>query len=225
MKTDLVLFGGSFDPVHHGHLIVARAIAEQLGVKRITLVPAACSPHKTGRGPGKADAASGGPPHASAAHRLAMLRLATEGEAVFEICELEINRAGPSYTLDTLVELKAMHGHGAKLRWVIGADMLEDLPAWRRVEEVLAAADMVIAARPPWQERLSGIFASLENRIKPQWINKLRQSVLATPVIDISSTVIRERLAVGRSIRYLVPEAVRAYIGSQGLYGPPKKIQ
>ena len=114
MRRVLVLFGGSFDPVHHGHLIVARAVAELRGFNRITLVPAAQSPHKR-------DA------HASAEHRLAMLRLAVEDDELFDICDSEVKRSPPSYSIDTVEALRSQHGGDVELHWVIGADMLIDL--------------------------------------------------------------------------------------------------
>jgi len=199
------LFGGTFDPVHHGHLIVARSVAEQLGVDRITLIPAASPPHKPG-------------PSASGEDRLAMLELAIEGEGVFDVCDIELSRSGPSYTLDTLCQLRRRHGGEAALHWVIGADMLADLPTWYRATEVLEAARIVIAARPPWHRKLEEIFAGLAGSLPPEQVERLRASVVQTPLVDISSTEIRRRVGQGRSIRYLLPEAVREYIGRRGLY-------
>jgi nicotinate-nucleotide adenylyltransferase len=205
MADELVLFGGTFDPVHHGHLIVARALAEQQGFERITFVPAACPPHK---------AAAGAP----APDRLEMLRLAIAGEKLFDICELELSRTGPSYTIDTLRELRRGHGPGARLHWVIGQDTLEELPKWRRAEEVLAEADLIVVARPPWDQRLDDVFAFLSGHFSPPEVQSLRESVTPTPLIDISSTEIRRRSAAGQSVRYLVPEAVCRYIEEHRLY-------
>jgi nicotinate-nucleotide adenylyltransferase len=205
MADDLVLFGGTFDPVHHGHLIVARALAEQRGFARITFVPAARPPHKA--------AAT-----ASPADRLEMLRLAIAGEALFDTCDLELYRTGPSYTIDTLRELRRQHGPATRVRWVIGADMLEDLPKWRSARDVLDEAGLVVIARPPWDQRLDEVFASLSGHISPQQIQSLRDSLAPTPLIEISSTEIRHRVAAGQSIRYLVPEAVARYIEDRKLY-------
>ena len=205
MAEQIVLFGGSFDPVHVGHLIVARALAEACGFERITFVPAAKRPHKPAA-------------CAAAEHRLAMLRLAVTGEKVFDICELELRRAGPSYTCDTLAALRGQHGGDPALHWVIGADMLEDLPSWQRVEQVLAMAKIVVASRPPWDQRLEEIFARLRGVFPDRQIALLRQSVVQTPLIEISSSEIRARVAAGRSIRHLVPEAVMDYIAEHRLY-------
>jgi len=197
--------GGTFDPVHNGHLIVARSIAEQLQLPRITLVPSARPPHKK-------------PAHATPAQRLEMLRLAVEGESLFDICDMEIDRDGPSYTLDTLIELRRIHGPDVKLTWIVGADMLEDLPCWHRIGEVLGMADIVIAARFPWVERLGPVLDSLEGRISPEALASMRKACVASPLIDISSTAIRRRIARGLSVRFMVPDSVLAYINRLGVY-------
>ena len=207
MQRELVLFGGTFDPVHNGHLIVARALAERRGFGRVVFVPTAQPPHKT-------------PAEASATDRLAMLRLAISGEAVFDVSDIELTRTGPSYTLDTLRALRRRHGVDTKLHWVIGADMLEDLPRWHRADEVLAEAKIVIAVRPAWDQRLDEIFSRLAKEFAPAQVEPLRESVVSTPLIDISSTEIRRRVRQGRSIRYLLPEPVADYIAEHGLYRP-----
>jgi len=207
MQQELMLFGGTFDPVHNGHLIVARALAERRGFGRGVFVPAAQPPHKT-------------PAEASATDRLAMLGLAISGETVFDVSDIELTRTGPSYTLDTLRALRRRHGADTKLRWVIGADMLEDLPRWHRAGEVLAESDIIIAVRPPWDQRLDEVFSRLGKEFAPAQIERLRESVVSTPLIDLSSTEIRRRVRQGRSIRYLLPEPVADYIAEHGLYGP-----
>jgi nicotinate-nucleotide adenylyltransferase len=205
MTERLVLFGGTFDPVHHGHLIVARAMAERLGLARIVLVPSASPPHK-------------GEARASGTDRLAMLERAVAGEDLFEISDVELARPGPSYTFETLTELRRRRGPETRLVWVIGADMLSDLPAWRRAAEVLDQAEVLVAARPPWQERIEQILGGLKGELEERQIERLRAGVVATPLIDISSTDIRRRVRQGRSIRFLVPDAVREYILEHALY-------
>lgn len=200
-----MLFGGTFDPVHHGHLIVSRAVAEALGVAKVVLIPAANPPHKPGA-------------VASAQQRLEMLRLAIEGEDLFEISTVELHRQGSSYTLDTLLELRRTLGADLQFKWLIGADMLEDLPLWHRVGEVLAEAQMVIAVRPPWQERMGAILDRLEPRLGVEAVGRLRQSVVPSPIIDISSTLIRGRIRDRKSVRYFVPENVQNYIARHGIY-------
>ena len=205
MEKRILLFGGTFDPIHHGHLIVARAMAEAGPFEKVTFVPTSQPPHKAG-------------PCASAKHRLRMLQLAIEGSELFDICEVEIGRAGPSYTLDTLTQLRAEYGPSARLHWVIGADMLEDLPSWHRISDVLELAQMVVAARHPWQDRLDKIFSGLTGQLGAIHVNNLRKMVLPTPLIEICSTDIRQRLAAGLSVRYLVPEKVAKYIQEHNLY-------
>jgi len=205
MARQMVLFGGTFDPIHFGHLIVARAVAEQRGFDRVTLVPAARTPHKQGAS-------------ASAADRLAMLRLAIEGEDLFDVSEAELQRPGASYTFDTLDAFRRADGGEVQLHWLIGSDMLADLPNWHRAAEVIALAQIVVACRPPWQERIAEILAQLSVRFGADAADRLSQGVVQTPLIAISSSEIRSRLAEGRSIRFLVPESVREYISAHGLY-------
>jgi len=205
MAGRIVLLGGSFDPVHNGHLIVARAVAEQCGFGRVTLVPAASPPHKP-------------PTRASAEHRLAMLRLAIEGEDLFDVCDVELRRDGPSYTLETLRALRLEHGPGVELVWIIGADMLAGLPNWHHAGEVLDMARIIVAARPPWTDRMDEILTGMEGHLQGEQVNRLRESVVESPLLDISSSQVRWRVGAGLSIRYLVPESVRAYICKNSLY-------
>ena len=211
MAERLVIFGGTFDPVHHGHLIVARAVAERCGFDRITFVLAGSPPHKP-------------PACTSDEHRLAMLRCAIAGEEMFDICGLELGRGGPSYTLDTLEALGRQYGAETEFHWVIGADMLEDLPSWHGVDEVLQRANLIIAARPPWQQRMEGIFKTVGRKFSPRQMKKLISAVVPTPLIDISSTQIRQRVKAGRSIKYLVPDSVSIYIRKNDIYAPPKPL-
>ncbi len=204
MADDVCLFGGTFDPVHHGHLIVARAVAERMGFDRVMLIPTHSPPHKP-------------PTRASAADRLAMLKLAIESDALFDLCELELHRRGPSYTLDTLQALRPRAGEGT-LYWLIGADMLTDLPHWHRVEEVLELAHLLVAARATDAGSAEDALAALAGKLADRHLCRLRENLLPTPQIDISSTDIRRRVHAGKSIRYLVPDAVARYIAEHGLY-------
>ena len=204
-RRQIVVLGGTFDPVHNGHLIIAHAVAKRRGFKRVTLMPAASPPHKP-------------PTSALAADRLAMLRLAIEGDDLFEVCEIELQRTGQSYTIDTIEALRARHGKDAEIHWIIGADMLADLPKWRRAADVVAAARIVVAARAPWQQRLEETFREFERHFDAEQIRGLRDGVVDTPLVDISSTEIRRRVAAGQSIGGLAPAAVCDYIQREGLY-------
>ena len=205
MTERIVLFGGAFDPVHNGHLIAARAVAEQRGYSRITLVPSARGPHKP-------------PASASDADRLKMLNLAVSGEDLFEVSQVELDRPAPSYTFDTLRAIQATCGQDAEIDLVIGADMLADLPNWHRADEVVEMTRIVIAARPPWHEKVGAISALLSERFGKSLGSDLIVGMCTTPLIDISSSEIRDRLSAGLSIRYMVPEAVDEHIRSRGLY-------
>jgi len=205
MTEEIACFGGTFDPVHHGHLIVARALAEARGLRNVTLIPTGSPPHK--------------PPAAAAVeHRLAMLRLATEGEDLFDVSAVETERSGPSYTIDTVAALRESLPEETKLSWIIGADMLPDLPSWVRVGELLDRVELVVAVRPPWQERIDEILDTLAETLGAEQVDRIRRGVVATPLIDLSATEIRRRVLEGRSIRFMVPESVREYIDGYGLY-------
>jgi nicotinate-nucleotide adenylyltransferase len=185
------LLGGSFDPVHLGHLIAADRAAEALGLARVLFVPCARQPLK----------AVG--PVASGAHRRAMIELAIAGHAVFALEPLELDRPGdgPSYTVDTLRELKR-RWPGERLVLLVGADAAADLGRWKSVDEVARLAEVAALTRPGAPEVASGLV----------------RHVVATPAIEISARDIRARCLAGKSIRYLVPDAVAEYVARHGLY-------
>jgi nicotinate-nucleotide adenylyltransferase len=201
----IAFFGGTFDPVHHGHLIVARVLAAVCEFERIVLVPAAVPPHKP-------------PPLACGAHRLAMLQLATTQEDRLDVSDLELGRSGPSYTLDTLTALRRQHGPDVELHWIIGTDMLTELPSWHRVENVLEMARIVVASRPPWQETLEDVLTHLRGRLPEEHLKHLRAGQVETPLISISSSAIRSRLEANQSVRFMVPPVVDDYIAEHHIY-------
>jgi len=203
MNARLGLFGGSFDPIHFGHLISARSIAEQLGLSRVVLIPAARPPHKLG-----ARLTDG-------AHRLAMIRLAVHNDALFEVNDLELRRAGPSYTIDTVQTLQGSLGSGIELHWIIGLDSLPELATWHRISELVDMVRIVTAKRPgsvdPDLTRLRAVLGAPA-------VERLQTMRVETPAIEISASDIRRRVGAGLSIRYLCPEPVVEYIGIHGLY-------
>ena len=203
MSERIALFGGSFNPIHLGHLIVTRNIAEQLHLDRVILLPSATPPHK-------ATVALLAPEH-----RAAMVRLAVEGEPLFEISDHDLTREGPSYTVDTVAHFREVLGPEAVLHWIIGADSLAELTTWYRVRALVSSCRIITAARPGW-ERID--FDVLRTRLSEEHIASLREGMLNTPRIDISATDIRHRVRAGRSIRYLVPDVVREYIEQHELY-------
>jgi nicotinate-nucleotide adenylyltransferase len=193
----LGLFGGTFDPIHIGHLILAEQCREACGLDRVWFVVAGAPPHKQGD-------------RTPLAHRLEMVRLAIAGHQAFEVSDLEARRPGPHYSVDTL---KAVHRDrpGDELFFLIGADSLVDLPTWRDPAGIARLATIVVVNRPGMEEVDPAALADLGPGSKPL------QSVTIPP-IGIASKDLRRRLAEGKSIRYMVPRGVEAYIEAQGLY-------
>lgn len=204
MKPRIGLYGGSFDPIHVGHLISARALAEQIDLARVILIPAGVPPHKRGR------------PLTLADHRLAMARLAVQDDPLFEVDDCELHRSGPSYTIETIEAYRSKLGDDASLFWIIGCDSLAELPTWYRVDELVKRVQIVTMVRPgsspPSVESLATSVTEASAKL-------LLENCYQTPGIEISATEIRNRAGSGRSIRYLVPEPVRRYIEQNRIYG------
>ncbi len=191
-------FGGSFNPIHNGHLVCARATAEALGYDRVILIPAAHPPHKVA-----------GAEFAEPEHRLEMCRLATTLEPqLFEVDDIELHRPPPSYTIDTVRQLRQVR-NWKEVHWLIGADMLMYLPKWRDPEALLRETQFVVMRRPGTEIAWSAL---------PPAYSQLRRHVAETPLLDISSTDIRRRVATGKSVEYLVPPGVAGYVREHGLY-------
>lgn len=190
------VFGGTFDPPHHGHLMVAVDAFEALRLDRLLLIPTAVHPFK--------GASVGALPEV----RLEMLRAAIAGDVRLEVDEIEMRRRGPSYTIDTLRALRAREA-GAELFLLLGADNLGEFSAWREAGEVARLATLVIIAR-------GGENAGPDFPFPARTVPVRR--------IDISATEIRRRAASGKSLRYLVPEAVREIIAREALYRDPLSI-
>ncbi len=203
MATRIGLFGGSFNPIHNGHLIVARAVAERLRLERVILLPSARPPHKGDR------------KLLDGVHRAAMVKLAIIEEPLFEFSDFDLTRDGPSYTIETVMHFRQSLGPQAELHWIIGADSLSELTAWHRVRDLVDACGIVTAARPGWE---AIDWAPLRAILSDAQVAALQAGVLPTPRVDISSTDIRRRVREGRSIRYLVPDPVRSYIETHALY-------
>lgn len=203
MALRLGLLGGSFNPIHFGHLIPARAIAERLTLDRILLIPANIPPHKQDRA------------LAPAEHRLAMARRAVADDPLFEVCDIELRRDGPSYTFDTVAAVRAAHPDIAALYWIIGGDTLPELTTWYRISELVQQVQFVTAARPG---AAGQALEPLRACVGDAAFDALLAHRLETPRIEISATDIRARVTAGRSIRYLTPDAVGEYIATHGLF-------
>lgn len=196
------VFGGTFDPVHLGHLIMAEQCREQAQLDQVWFVPAARPPHKS-----EADITP-------FERRAEMLALAIAGHAAFHLNELEKNRPGPSFTVETLAELTRDHP-GNEYLWILGSDSLNDLPLWREPRRILELAGLLIVGRPGhpvWNEE------QLRAALQFEPAAPLRVMVIESPLIDIASRDLRRRAAAGRSLRYLVPRAVECYLEQHKVY-------
>jgi nicotinate-nucleotide adenylyltransferase len=201
----LGIFGGTFDPIHLGHLILAEQCREQCGLDQVWFVVAGMPPHKpAGR--------------TAVAHRLEMARIATAGHPGFAVSEIEANRPGPHYSVDTLESVRADRPNDS-LYFLIGADSLADLPSWREPGRIARLATIVVVNRP-------GIDKLEPDAAVPDYGPDSHPLMsVAIPPVGIASSDLRRRRAEGRSIRYMVPRAVEAYIEAHSLYRPQSRIE
>lgn len=197
-----MLFGGSFDPIHVGHVGVARSAAQQLAA-RVVLIPAAVPPHKRDRR------------LASAEHRLAMCRLAVTSEPQFEVSDWELHQPGPNYTLHTVAAFR-ISLPGDELYWLIGMDSLAELATWHRVAELVDACTIVTVRRPG--QTLPNLDEQLGRVLSPAQRARLATHILETPAYDVSATRIRAAIRAGEDISAWVAPRVAEYIRRNGLY-------
>lgn len=197
----LGIFGGSFDPVHYGHLLLAECCREQRALDRVLFLPTAVPPHKQDCTPSEAGL------------RAEMLELAIAGNPAFAISRFEVDRGGVNYTVDTLTHFRAEHPD-AELFFLMGADMLSDLPHWRSAAQVCQLALPVAVRRGPAQPD----FDCLREITTSERIEQIRRHQVEMPAVAISGTDLRRRVAEGLSIRYRTPPAVEQYILSHRLY-------
>lgn len=189
------IMGGTFDPIHLGHLVAAECARETASLDEVWFMPTYVSPHKSHS------------PLASAAQRLTMIKLAIEGNPYFHICDWEMKKGGVSYTLDTITSLRQQYPN-IQWAWIIGSDMVAHLPQWHRIDELMVQIRFIGLRRPACKWEPDNLPAS--------WKARLMEGVM--PQMDISSANIRRQLATGRSVRYVVPDRVRQYIARWGLY-------
>jgi nicotinate-nucleotide adenylyltransferase len=199
----LGIFGGTFDPIHLGHLILAEHCREVCGLDRVLFVPAGQPPHKSDR------------QITSGKQRLEMVELAIAGHDSFAASAIELERVGPSYSVDTLAEL-ARRNPADERFFLIGSDSLADLPYWYQPQHLASLATIVVVTRPG-SEKLNT--EPLRDAVGADVVERLLQHVVEIPLVEISSSLIRGRVARGQTIRYLVPRAVECYIQTHGLYG------
>ncbi len=203
MSQRIGILGGTFDPIHYGHLAIAEEVRWCLALTRVSVVPTAYQPLKQGR-------------HAATpSQRWEMVRRACAGNPTLEPWDIEIRRPPPSYTLHTLQAAQEMYDGAAELWFILGADAVLSLPRWYRACEVLTLARLALVARPG----VAVDFAALEGEMPG--ISQ-RTQVITGPLLDIASSTLRERLAQGQPVRYQLPDAVLDYIREEGLYAHPR---
>jgi len=202
-KRKIALLGGTFDPVHLGHTAVASDAAGQIGAEKVIFVPAKRSPLK------------GSLPKADDEHRLAMIAIAIAENSSFDVSDYELRKPAPSYTLQTVRKFQADYGSDAVICWLVGADGVNDLQHWFAIEELIDACNLCTMYRagckPP-------DFAGFEGVWGRRRVEKLQRNVIKTPLIDVSSTEIRRRLAVGGDLTDMLHPGVEDYIRKHALY-------
>ena len=189
----LGILGGTFDPIHTGHLVLAEQLREKLQLGRVIFIPSASPPHKTEH------------QLSLAVHRFEMTKLALKGNSHFSVSDIELKREGLSYTVETLRRLKELY-KGAEIHFLTGSDVLDEITTWKEPDEIYRLAKIVIGIRPGFDE------FNLEDHFAKKSI------ITRITGVDISSTRIREKVAKGESIKYLVPSQTEEYIKRKHLY-------
>jgi nicotinate-nucleotide adenylyltransferase len=194
---DIGLFGGSFNPPHIAHLVVAEVVCDQFDLSEVWWIPNATPPHKPDD------------ELVTVNHRLAMTRTAVESNARFRVCDVEVQRDGVSYTVETLRVLQEQHPD-TDFALLLGSDSLDHLGEWHCPDEIVERVPLIVYKRP----------GAIESVAAPRFANHVRYA--SAPIMEVSSTEVRARRRAGRSIRYLVPEGVRTYIETHDLYRGPE---
>lgn len=209
--TSIGIFGGTFDPIHYGHLRTAFELLQALRLTSVRFIPCGDPPHR-------------GDTFTTAEHRLNMVRAAAHGQAGFDVDDREILRDGPSYSVDTLEALRSEYP-GYSLALIIGMDAFLGLTSWHRWDELLDLAHIVVAHRPGWRAPDMGQLGDLIEQHGTHRVEDLHETVAgrihihAVTQLEISSTEIRDLIAGGRDPRFLMPDAVRDYIRQNECYG------
>ena len=203
IKKKIALFGGTFDPVHLGHTVVAGAAAEEIGAEKVVFIPAKRSPLKNFL------------PEASDDDRLAMTALAIAANKKFELSDYELRRTKPSFTLETVRHFQAEYGAETLICWLVGADGISELSRWYGIVELIDECDLCVMFRAGYTRPDFAKFKDIWGRGR---VEKLQGNVIQTPLVDMSSTEIRKRLSAGQDVTSLLDSAVVDYIREHGLY-------
>jgi len=193
--------GGTFDPIHFGHLIIAEEVRELLKLDIILFIPVGNPPHKEGLNV------------ADAFHRFNMVKEAVKSNPFFKVSRIEVDRLGYTYTVDTLTKLKEMHGENVKLLFITGADVVRELLTWKEYERVFTMCEFAAVLRPGYEK---AAIVSEVQALRDKYGAVIH--IIDGPLIEISSTQIRDNVKNGRSVKYLVPDKVEKYIYENGLY-------
>jgi len=205
MRNRIGILGGTFNPVHIGHLILAQTAFESFELSEVVFIPCSTPPHK------------GSSRLAPAEHRVAMLKYAIEGDPRFSLSDIEIKRGGVSYSIETIEALRKEYPD-SDFFFIIGSDTLLELHLWKNIYQLLEICTFVTVTRP------GSVLPKPESiKLKEPWPEKLIQDTVTRHLVDVSSSNIRHRLAEGMSIRYLVPGEVEMYITEHNLYSSPVK--
>lgn len=192
------IMGGTFDPLHWAHLIIAEESREKFNLGKVIFIPAGQPPHKLTY------------PVSDAEHRYAMTLLGTASNPYFEVSRLEIERSGPSYSVDTIREIKGIYGRKTEIYFIVGADEILEIESWHEADQLPKLTRFIVAPRPGFD------LTALEQHLPLKFLKSIE--ILPIAPVDISATNLRTRIATGKTIRYLVPEEVEQYIRKHGLY-------
>lgn len=195
------IFGGSFDPIHMGHLVLAEYIKDELGMDKIIFIPAYESPFKIGKS------------NADSRHRFNMVKLAAEGNTDFEVSDYELKKSDVSYTVDTLRDFRKHEGREHELYFIAGIDSFLNMEKWKNADELFTEYSFAIGNRPGYKEEELYKYADY---LREKYGSNIE--IVKIPQINLSSTAIRNRISAGQSIKYLVAPSVEVYISEHGLY-------
>ena len=202
-KRKIALFGGTFDPIHLGHMTVAAEAAAQIGAEKVIFVPAKCSPLKEI------------PPQVSDEDRLRMIELAIANNNKFEVSDVELKKMQPSYTLETVRKFQSDYGLDVTIHWLIGADSIDELPLWYGVEKLIGACNLSVMYRAGFEPPDFAKFKAMWGELR---VEKLQQNIIKTSLLDISSTEIRKMLAANEDVGEMLNRHVADYICEHQLY-------